>query len=54
MSADGKISQKVFLDGFLKRESASGRPVDIIEAPDGTIYVSDDFAGVIWRIQYEG
>jgi glucose/arabinose dehydrogenase len=28
----------------------SGRPVDIVEAPDGTIFISDDFGGVIWRV----
>ncbi len=47
---DGAISEAPFLTGFLKDGVVSGRPVDIAEAPDGTIYISDDFAGAIWRV----
>jgi glucose/arabinose dehydrogenase len=47
---DGAISAAPFLTGFLKDGVVSGRPVDIAEAPDGTIYISDDFSGVIWRV----
>jgi glucose/arabinose dehydrogenase len=47
---DGKISEEPFLTGFLTQGKVSGRPVDIVEAPDGTIFVSDDFAGAIWRV----
>jgi glucose/arabinose dehydrogenase len=32
----------------------SERPVDIAELPDGSLLVTDDFAGVIYRISYEG
>ncbi|QPC42281.1 PQQ-dependent sugar dehydrogenase [Kaustia mangrovi] len=51
---DGTITQKPFLDGFLRDGDVAGRPVDVIEAPDGTIYVSDDYAGAIYRVRYEG
>jgi glucose/arabinose dehydrogenase len=44
------ISQAPFLTGFLKDGEVSGRPVDIAEAPDGTVFISDDFGGVIWRV----
>lgn len=27
-----------------------GRPVDVIESPDGEVYVSDDYAGVVYRV----
>ena len=47
---DGAISEAPFLTGFLKDGVVSGRPVDIAEAPDGTVYISDDFGGVIWRV----
>jgi glucose/arabinose dehydrogenase len=30
----------------------SGRPVDVANLPDGSILVSDDFAGAIYRISY--
>jgi mono/diheme cytochrome c family protein len=26
--------------------------VDVIEGPDGAFYVSDDYAGAIWRVAY--
>lgn len=39
-----------FMIGFLKGDDALGRPVDIMIEPGGTILVSDDRAGVIYRI----
>ena len=27
-----------------------GRPVDAAVGPDGAVYISDDYAGVIWRV----
>lgn len=39
-----------FLTGFHDSGDVMGRPVDIIEREDGTIFVSDDHAGVIWRV----
>lgn len=44
--------KEVFADGWLKGGSASGRPVDIVELPDGSLLVSDDYANVIYRISY--
>lgn len=51
---DGSIARKPFLTGFEKKGKVIGRPVDIIEAPDGTLFVTDDYLGGIWRIVYEG
>ena len=31
-----------------------GRPVDIAQLTDGSILVSDDFAGAVYRIWYDG
>jgi len=31
-----------------------GRPVDVQQYFDGSILVSDDKAGVVYRIKYEG
>ncbi len=47
---DGNITERPFLTGFEVDEDVVGRPVDVVEAPDGTIYVSDDLSGVIWRV----
>jgi glucose/arabinose dehydrogenase len=46
------ISYEPFADGWLTGESVSGRPVDIQQMPDGSLLVSDDFAGKIYRISY--
>ena len=41
-----------FAEGWLQGEQAWGRPVDVLVAPDGALLVSDDQAGVIYRISY--
>lgn len=42
-----------FISGWLtKDERALGRPVDILVQPGGIIYISDDKAGVIYRVIY--
>jgi len=48
--ASGKIEERPFLWGFLEDDDVIGRPVDVAEGPDGAIYVSDDFAGTIYRV----
>lgn len=39
-----------FLTGFLADGGAYGRPVDVIQGPNGELYLSDDKANVIYRI----
>jgi len=46
----GNIEQSDFLTGFLQSGRVSGRPVDVAEATDGSIYISDDFADAIYRV----
>jgi glucose/arabinose dehydrogenase len=52
------ISYEPFLSGFAyldgHDEVVWGRPVDILVQADGAILVSDDHAGVIYRIAYSG
>jgi glucose/arabinose dehydrogenase len=43
-----------FASGWLKAATISGRPVDVIVADDGSLFVSDDNAGKIYRIHYAG
>ncbi len=47
---DGRIEERDFLTGFLLDENVIGRPVDVAVGPDGGIYVSDDYAGAIYRV----
>ncbi|CAB1059610.1 L-sorbosone dehydrogenase [Olavius sp. associated proteobacterium Delta 1] len=43
---------EVFAEGWLQGGKAWGRPVDILVMNDGAMLVSDDRAGVIYRIAY--
>ncbi|WP_432762105.1 PQQ-dependent sugar dehydrogenase [Seohaeicola sp. SP36] len=55
LDADGNAaSTEVFADGWLDEETGEyrGRPMDIAFLRDGSMLVSDDFAGAIWRIAY--
>jgi len=52
---EGDKAQKaeVFASGWLgEKERVSGRPVDVQNLPDGSILVSDDYAGKIYKIFY--
>jgi glucose/arabinose dehydrogenase len=53
--SDGGIAERDFLTGFLGAtdDDVIGRPVDIAEGPDGSVYVSDDYAGVIYRVEWK-
>lgn len=46
-------SYEVFAEGWLQGGSAWGRPVDLLVMPDGSLLVSDDHAGAVYRISYE-
>ena len=50
------VSYDTFAEGWLDHDSQEvwGRPVDVLHLKDGSLLVSDDFAGVIYRIVYEG
>lgn len=46
---------QVFIDGWLNTEGEMwGRPNDVLQLPDGSLLVSDDFNGVIYRVSYDG
>ncbi|MGH7890610.1 MAG: PQQ-dependent sugar dehydrogenase, partial [Thermodesulfobacteriota bacterium] len=42
-----------FATGWLQGQRATRRPVDVIVATDGSLYVSDDRGGVVYRITIE-
>jgi glucose/arabinose dehydrogenase len=53
IDAGGKVlSYAPFAQGWLQGESVLGRPVDLEILPDGAMALSDDSAGVIYRISY--
>ncbi|WP_432259513.1 PQQ-dependent sugar dehydrogenase [Cupriavidus sp. TMH.W2] len=47
------VRQEVFAQGWLRGGKAWGRPVDVLVAPDGSLLVSDDLAGAVYRIRYQ-
>ncbi len=46
------VSYEPFATGWLQNESVSGRPVDLLVLADGSLLVSDDHAGKLYRIGY--
>ena len=54
LNADGTIeSWKPFITGFLQPDNNYiGRPVDIMQMPDGALLISDDWNGVVYRLSY--
>ncbi len=48
------LSYETFAEGWLQGQESWGRPVDLELEPDGSMLVSDDYAGLIYRISYTG
>ena len=57
VSADGKKVAKVtpFMTGFMdpKENKFWGRPVDVLQLPDGSMLVADEQVGAIYRVTYQ-
>lgn len=50
---DGTASYETFASGWLGQNGAAwGRPVDVLVDKDGSLLVSDDTAGAVYRISY--
>jgi glucose/arabinose dehydrogenase len=47
------VSYEPFATGWLQGETAWGRPADVLVMADGSLLVSDDYAGAIYRISYK-
>jgi glucose/arabinose dehydrogenase len=57
LNEDGSAKEsKPFAEGWLVEDTGEylGRPVDVAQMADGSLLVSDDLAGAIYRISYEG
>ncbi|MDH3257914.1 MAG: sorbosone dehydrogenase family protein [Deltaproteobacteria bacterium] len=46
------VRYSVFAEGWLQGSRPFGRPVDVLVKADGSLLISDDLAGVIYRISY--
>jgi glucose/arabinose dehydrogenase len=47
------LSYEPLVTGFEQNESAWGRPADVQPLPDGSVLVSDDLAGAVYRVTYQ-
>jgi len=48
------VSMETLVEGWLEADNTRwGRPVDIEMAGDGSVFISDDFAGVVYRLSYQ-
>ncbi len=56
LKGDGTVrSVEPFLTGFLNADNSyAGRPVDVAFLKDGSMLVSDDYNGAIYRVSYAG
>ena len=53
LNKDGSVkSTEPFLTGFLEDNKYIGRPVDVLQMKDGSLLVSDDWNGAVYRITY--
>ena len=47
------VAEEPFAEGWLRPDGrVLGRPVDVLQMPDGALLVSDDHAGAVYRISY--
>ena len=53
LNKDGTVkSMEPFITGFLENNSYIGRPVDVMQMKDGSLLVSDDWNGAVYRVTY--
>lgn len=53
LNKDGTVkSMEPFITGFLENNNYVGRPVDVLPMKDGSMLVSDDWNGAVYRITY--
>ena len=59
LDAQGRVLRHApFVQGWLQvdaggRETVLGRPADVLVLPDGSLLISDDLGGAIYRVRYE-
>jgi len=53
LNKDGTVkAQEPFMTGFIQNNNYIGRPVDVQPMKDGSLLVSDDYDGAVYRITY--
>jgi len=54
LKSDGTFySMEPFITGFIENNNYIGRPADVLVIKDGSLLVSDDYNGAVWRVSYK-
>ena len=53
LDGDKVIDYQTFVSGWLQGENAWGRPAYVLPMKDGSLLISDDKAGAIYRVSYQ-
>ncbi len=53
LNGSNPANYEPFIEGWLQGEDNWGRPADVLVMPDGSMLVSDDQAGLIYRVTYD-
>jgi glucose/arabinose dehydrogenase len=49
------VAEQDFISGWLTQDGkVLGRPVDILTLQDGSLLISDDKRGIIYKVSYQG
>jgi len=48
------VGYEIFAEGWLQDGKVWGRPADVMQLPDGSLLITDDFANAVYRVVYEG
>ena len=54
LDGDRVVSYEPFADGWLRGEETLGRPAYVLVDRDGSLLISDDHRGVVYRVRYTG
>jgi len=55
LAEDRAVDYRPLVSGWLEADGrVRGRPVDLLQLPDGSLLISDDAGGRIWRLSYAG
>ena len=53
LNKDGSMkSMEPLITGFLEDNKYIGRPVDVLPMKDGSLLISDDWNGAVYRVTY--
>src|SRR5579883_3399279 len=53
LNKDGTVKNiEPIVTGFLQDNKYVGRPVDVMQMKDGSLLISDDWNGAVWRLSY--